>query len=87
MGMNKNNQRYPLSPEDTETITLGCRHSAPRICRNADTPGKCAFVRADRRCHMPPASWKKLFAELRAEVGIASNITSANDTSEPESRQ
>jgi hypothetical protein len=59
-----NNQRRPLLPIDTVLQTVGCRHSQPDICRNNSTEGKCAFVRKDKICHLPPRSWKKIFAEL-----------------------
>ncbi|OYU51934.1 MAG: hypothetical protein CFE27_08675 [Alphaproteobacteria bacterium PA1] len=58
------NQRRPLSPEDSLQRTLGCRHSNPNICKNNATPGKCAFVRADGICLMPPLSWKRIYDEL-----------------------
>ena len=60
-----NNQKRPLSERDTEIQTLGCRHSNPDICKNNSTPKKCAFVRKDNLCVLPPRSWKRLFSELR----------------------
>jgi hypothetical protein len=60
-------QRRPLTDRDTEKQTLGCRRSDPNACRNNATPGKCAFVRADNICLLPPASWKKLFLELAVQ--------------------
>lgn len=61
----KINQRRPLTVHDTQYQTLVCRHSNPNICRNNATPGKCAFVRKDNICLVPPASWKKLFEEVK----------------------
>jgi hypothetical protein len=63
----KTDQRRPLTVHDTLHQTLGCRHSSPNICRNNATPGKCAFVRKDNLCLLPPVSWKKLFEELNAK--------------------
>ena len=59
-----NNQKRPLSPLDSESQTEHCRHSTPNICKNNSTPDKCAFVRDDNICLLPPQSWKKLFKEL-----------------------
>lgn len=61
-------QRRPLSELDTEFQTLGCRHSNPDLCRNSATEGKCAYVRPDGICKLPPRSWKILFAELKAQT-------------------
>jgi hypothetical protein len=57
-------RRRPLHPLESLTQTIGCRHSDPEICRNNSTPKKCAFVRTDKACFMPPKSWPRLFAEL-----------------------
>jgi hypothetical protein len=65
----KINQRRPLSDLDEEFQTLGCRRSDPDGCKNNSTEGKCAFVRDDELCLLPPQSWKRLFAELRALEG------------------
>jgi len=64
----KVDQRRPLSPTDSETQTIGCRHSHPDICRNHSIPGKCAFVRPDNLCLLPPRSWKRIYGELKQEV-------------------
>ena len=61
----KLNRRRLLSDLDSESQTLGCRSAVPDHCRNSHTPGKCAFVRADNVCTVPPRSWPKLLAELR----------------------
>jgi len=61
----KIDQWRPLTERDTELQTVGCRHSNPNICRNNATPGKCAFVRQDGICLLPPQSWKKIFTELK----------------------
>lgn len=57
-------RRRPLSDQDSEAHTLGCRHSNPDICRNNSTPGKCAFVRKDNMCLLPPRTWAALYKEL-----------------------
>lgn len=64
MNQGMNDQKRPLSEQDTSEKTLGCRHSTPDICKNHSTPDKCAFVRGDNICLLPPLSWKKLFKEL-----------------------
>jgi hypothetical protein len=61
-------QLRPLTSVDTEFQTLGCRHSNPNICRNNETPGKCAFVRQDKMCLLPPRSWKAIFDKLKGSV-------------------
>jgi len=58
-------RKRPLSELDSETQTEGCRHSNPDICKNHSTPKKCAFVRDDNICLMPPVSWKKLMRDLQ----------------------
>jgi hypothetical protein len=65
----KIDQWRALSDCDSEHQTLGCRHSNPNICRNNATPGKCAFVREDGMCLLPPQSWKKIFMQLRKKQG------------------
>jgi hypothetical protein len=62
--MAMNDQRRPLGPVDTLSRTLGCRHSNPDTCRNNATPNRCAFVRDDEICLMPPLSWKRIYREL-----------------------
>ena len=59
-------RKRPLSDKDSLEQTLGCRHSSPDICKNNSTPDKCAFVRDDNMCFMPPRSWPKLFETLKA---------------------
>lgn len=54
----------PLRDGDTESQTVGCRHTAPKICRNNGLHGVCAFIRADGICERPPRSWKKQFKKL-----------------------
>jgi hypothetical protein len=61
----KVDQRRELSEIDNEHQTLGCRHSSPDICKNNSTENKCAFVRDDNICVLPPRSWKKIFDELK----------------------
>jgi hypothetical protein len=62
-------QRRALTPADTLTQTVGCRHSNPNICKNNMTERKCAFTRADNICFLPPRSWGRIFLELqRGEI-------------------
>ena len=68
MSYGKIDQKRPLGSQDTELQTLGCRHSNPNICRNNSTPKKCAFVREDNICILPPRSWKKLFSQLKEQL-------------------
>ncbi|TPN53893.1 hypothetical protein FJ978_07240 [Mesorhizobium sp. B1-1-7] len=67
-------QRRPLKEGESEFETIGCRHSNPDICKNNSTPGKCAFVREDNICILPPRSWKKIFDELKRPSGMISKI-------------
>lgn len=55
----------PLNPGDTETTTVGCRHTNPEICRKNWLRQVCAFAREDCMCLAPPASWPKQFVRLR----------------------
>lgn len=55
----------PLSPQDTETQTLGCRHANPAHCQNNSLP-ECAFAREDRLCLIPPRSWRRKYQALKA---------------------
>jgi hypothetical protein len=64
MSKSKHPGLAPLVEGDTETQTVGCRHSNPNVCRNNGLAGRCAFVRDDNICLEPPRSWKKLYAEL-----------------------
>jgi hypothetical protein len=61
----KVDQWRDLSAQDNLLQTLGCRHSSPDICRNHSTPGKCAFVRKDQLCLLPPRSWKGIYQRLK----------------------
>ena len=54
-----------LKPLDTESQTQGCRHTNPDICANHSLPQKCAFVREDGICFLPPKSWPKQYRQLR----------------------
>jgi hypothetical protein len=58
----------PLMPKDTATQTEDCRHTNPNICASHSIPKVCAFVRADKMCLKPPASWPKQFERLKAQV-------------------
>jgi len=55
----------PLQPGDRENRTVGCRLSNPNVCLRHSLEGKCAFVREDGVCLVPPTSWKKQYARLR----------------------
>lgn len=70
--MDKNTEAFhaPLHPKDTETQTVGCRHTLPRICGKHYMPKKCAFVNPDKMCYAPPVSWKKQFKKLNGEQRI-----------------
>ena len=50
---------------DTETTTVGCRHTNPDICGKNQMPKVCAFARADGMCSAPPASWPRQFRRLQ----------------------
>ena len=65
----KIDQRRPLSDLDTELQTVGCRAFNPNHCKNNSTEKRCSFVREDGLCFLPPKSWKKIFAELKA-IGV-----------------
>ena len=54
-----------LKPFDSESQTQGCRHTNPDICANHSLPQKCAFVREDGICFLPPKSWPKQYRQLR----------------------
>ena len=56
----------PLHPLDTETQTVGCRHTQPDICAKNGLPKVCALVRPDKTCYAPPQSWPKQFQKLKA---------------------
>ena len=62
---NKKAFHAPLHPLDTEKQTQGCRHTNPDICGRHSMPEVCAFVRADKICLAPPASWPKQFRKLK----------------------
>ena len=65
--MSKHRNRFhdDLEAEDTVEQTIGCRHSNPTICKNNQLSDKCAFVRKDKICLVPPISWKKQFYVLK----------------------
>ena len=54
-----------LKPLDSESQTQGCRHTNPDVCANHSLPQKCAFVREDGICFLPPKSWPKQYRQLR----------------------
>jgi hypothetical protein len=55
----------PLKEGDTETQTVGCRHTNPDICSSHSLLRVCAFSRADGMCLKPPSSWLKQFKKLK----------------------
>ena len=69
--MNKNKLRVsfsaPLSEQDTDTQTYGCRATNPDICRNNMLENVCAFVSDDSICHSPSKGWKKQYEKLVAQ--------------------
>jgi predicted nucleic acid binding AN1-type Zn finger protein len=60
----KNENNRPLVEGESESLTVGCRHSNPDICAKHSMRGVCAFVTEDSICHAPPFSWKKLYVKL-----------------------
>lgn len=65
-GMKKHTNIFhsPLQPGDTDTQTVGCRHTKPDICAKHSLQNVCAFVREDGMCMSPPASWAKQYKKL-----------------------
>jgi len=63
--------RAPLQAGDSPTVTVGCRHTNPDICRKHGMPSVCAFVREDGKCYAPPASWPKQFRALAQSAGAS----------------
>ena len=61
-----------LNEGDTETSTVGCRHTKPDICKKHRMASVCAYARPDRICLAPPRSWPKQFVKLRSARGAAS---------------
>ena len=60
----------PLNLIDTETQTLGCRHTNPIICSRHNLPSVCAFAKEDNICLAPPTSWSKQFKKLKAAQNV-----------------
>jgi hypothetical protein len=54
----------PLHPKDSETQTVGCRHTNADICSKNEMPHVCAFVRGDGMCLAPPKSWPRQYQKL-----------------------
>lgn len=54
----------PINKGDTETTTMGCRHTNSEICGNNGIPGVCAFVSDDGICKKPSRAWKKKYNQL-----------------------
>ena len=63
MSKNKNFDS-PLNQIETEYQTLGCRCYNPDICKNCYSE-KCAFIREDNICKIPPKTWKKRMIKLK----------------------
>lgn len=61
-------QKAPLSKDDTETQTFGCRHTNPSICSSNSLEGICAFVAKNSICKRPPRSWKRIYLDLKAAI-------------------
>ncbi|PCI26482.1 MAG: hypothetical protein COB67_10055 [SAR324 cluster bacterium] len=64
MATSKNDFKRPLQAGDSESATIGCRHSNPDMCAKHSMEGVCAFVSEENICQTPPGSWKKLYAKL-----------------------
>lgn len=58
----------PLSINDTESCTFGCRANNPDICGNNGLDGICAFVTPNHICKRPSKAWKKQFRKLSGET-------------------
>lgn len=54
----------PLQAGDTETATVGCRHTNPAICSKNELENVCAFARSDGMCLAPPKSWAAQYFRL-----------------------
>ena len=66
MGSPKKNRFHdPLLPEDSETRTVGCRHTNADICKKYQLDSVCAFVRQDGMCTAPPSTWAKQYRRLK----------------------
>ena len=57
----------PLSDDDSETQTKGCRANNPDICKSYMLNGICAFCRDDHLCIKPSRSWKKQYNKLKED--------------------
>ena len=68
---NPNIFHAPLNALDSETKTVGCRHTNSDICAKNGLPKVCALVRADKICLAPPVSWAKQFQKLNLAKGKA----------------
>jgi hypothetical protein len=64
-----NRYHLPLQPGDTESQTVGCRHSHPDVCSKHSQETVCAFARADEMCLSPAGSWAKRFRKLAMAAG------------------
>lgn len=53
-----------LRPGDTESTTVGCRHSNPDICSKNGLMTVCAFMRKDGMCLAPSKDWPRQFRHL-----------------------
>lgn len=62
----RNRHHLPLELGDTESRTVGCRHTNPDICAKHSLEAVCAFARSDGICVAPPASWPKQFRKLKS---------------------
>lgn len=62
----------PLLPEESETQTVGCRHTNPHACSKHSLRRVCAFVREDGLCLAPRRTWPAQYRKLKmAQDGIA----------------
>jgi hypothetical protein len=61
-------QFAPIQPGETESQTIGCRHSNKLTCGRNGIPCVCALVREDGMCLAPPSSWVRLYRGAVAEM-------------------
>ena len=73
-----------LKPLDSESQTQGCRHTNPDVCANHSLPQKCAFVREDGICFLPPKSWPKQYRQLRKTSEAMARAQLAQEEEDPD---
>ena len=58
----------PLQNGDSESQTVGCRHTNPDACARRSLRTVCAFVRDDGICREPAKSWPRQYRKLRGDA-------------------